>query len=216
MGVLLIAGVCLAAAWGVAALAGGGCGAVRPDSRFLLISVTETDSGVLRTAVVPGLAPALAVALDPEGRRLSVARPDMAPRGRYRALVRLLIEDLSVPLDEALLPVRRLPWRYDVGRPIGGAERIDPSGRLARGPLALVSVDEGGAATFEHLGRRFTLRPGESYGHLWVEVGGAVRDLEPGEEWRLAVDETLAGRARATRLMVTNHGWWLRSELQVR
>ncbi|MHB8947233.1 MAG: hypothetical protein ACYC6I_11950 [Bacillota bacterium] len=216
MGVFIIALLCLLAAWGVAALAGGGCGAVRPDARFLLISVTETDSGILRTAVVPGLAPAPTMAFDPERRELSVAHPDLAPRGRYRALVRLLVEDLSLPLDEALLPVRRLPWRYDLSRLVSGMERIDPSGRLARGSLVLVSLGEDAAATFEHLGRRFTLRPGESYGRLWVEVGGVVRDLEPGEEWRLAVEETLAGRARASRLMVTNHGWWLRSELQVR
>lgn len=218
VGVLLVAGVamaCLAAAWAVATLAGGGCRAAGPEARFLLISVVETDSEVLQTAVVPGLAASPAIRLDPEARVLSVARPDLLPRGRYRALAYLLVEDLSVPLQETLAAVRRLPWRFDPGGPVDLRGQVDPSGRLARGPLVLTALDQDGAATFDHLGRRFTLRPGESYGHLWVEDGGAVRDLEPGDEWRQAVEEALAGRARVSRLMVTNHGWWSASEVQV-
>ncbi len=221
--VVIVAAVCLAAAWAVAALSeGAGCRAGRPDSaRFLLLTITETDNRVLQAAIVPGLAPGPEVTIDADRRRLVVARRGLVPRGRYRALVRYLAEDFDVPLGEGLLAVRRLPWRFDLGRSLGLSRRlgdlgsIDPSKRLVSGPLALLSIEAAGAAVIEHLGNQLTLRPGESYARLWVNDGGTVRVIEPGDEWRRVMEEALAGRVPVSRLIVANHGWWTQGEMVV-
>jgi len=232
LAVLLLAALCVAAAWVLARLEGVGCRGSSGPSSFLLLAVTETNSGILRSALVPELAPKRQVELVPGGRRLSVAQRSLVPRGRYRALVVHLIEDFDVPVDERLAAVRRLPWRVELGSAVAGSAvsgsavaglnpvpgrttSLDPSKELARGPLTIAAIDESGVVSLEHLGRRATLRPGETYARLWVDAGGEVAVLDPGDAWRKAVDDALLGRASVTRLLVENLGWWTRDEVSI-
>lgn len=90
------------------------------------------------------------------------------------------------------------------GRP---AEMVDNAARVLSGDLTVEGTSRDGTVRFRYGNSQFSLGPGESWVEMLALTGSGVRAIDPAN-WEAEVQSCLANGYPATRLAVTNRGFW--------